>query len=91
MTNRNKIIGIAALFLGILVTSAFMNNTPVVIIMTPIVIELAKQLQHNPSKYLIPLSYVAILGGTCTLVGTSTNILVDAIAQDHGKEPFSMF
>ncbi len=91
LTQKNKIIGITALFLGILITSAFMNNTPVVIIMTPIVIELAKKLQHNPSKYLIPLSYVAILGGTCTLIGTSTNILVDAIAQDHGQEPFSMF
>jgi di/tricarboxylate transporter len=91
LTKKNKLLGIISLFAGVLVTSAFMNNTPVVIIMTPIVIELAKKLEDYPSKYLIPLSYTAILGGTCTLIGSSTNILVDAIAQDHGKEHFSMF
>jgi di/tricarboxylate transporter len=91
LTEKNKILGIVSLFSGVLVTSAFMNNTPVVIIMTPIVISLAKKLKDYPSKYLIPLSYTAILGGTCTLIGTSTNILVDAIAQDHGKAAFSMF
>ncbi len=91
LTEKNKILGIVSLFAGVIVTSAFMNNTPVVIIMTPIVIELARQLKDYPSKYLIPLSYTAILGGTCTLIGTSTNILVDSIAQDHGKQAFSMF
>ena len=91
LTKKNKFLGIVALFAGIIITSAFMNNTPVVIIMTPIVILLAQKLKHYPSKYLIPLSYTAILGGTCTLIGTSTNILVDAVAQDYGKQAFSMF
>lgn len=91
LTKKNKILGIASLFIGIVLTSAFMNNTPVVIIMTPIVIELARKLKDFPSKYLMPLSYVAILGGTCTLIGSSTNILVDAIAQDYNRPAFSMF
>lgn len=91
MAGQNMALSTASMTLVIIAFSAFMNNTPLVIIMTPIVISLAEQLKQYPSKYLIPLSYAAILGGTCTLIGTSTNILVDGVAQKYGQEPFTMF
>lgn len=91
ISGKNKTWGIISLILVVVVISAFMNNTPVVIILTPVVIALAEKLKQYPSKYLIPLSYATILGGTCTLIGTSTNILVDGVAQKAGLEPFGMF
>lgn len=84
----------AALFLllaGVMTSSAFINNTPVVLVMIPVVIALAQQLETPASKFLIPISYAAILGGTCTLIGTSTNLLVDGVARAQGLEPFGMF
>jgi len=79
------------MMLGCLITSAFINNTPIVVIMTPVIIALAHSMKTSASKYLIPLSYATILGGTCSLIGTSTNIIVDGVAQSKGLAPFSMF
>lgn len=71
--------------------SAFVNNTPLVVVLTPVVIALGKQQGIAPSRYLIPLSFASILGGTCTLIGTSTNLLVDSIAQREGLPAFGIF
>ncbi|HEV2130400.1 MAG TPA: SLC13 family permease, partial [Longimicrobiaceae bacterium] len=71
--------------------SAFINNTPVVVVMIPVVVQLANTLNLAPSKLLIPLSYLAIMGGLCTLIGTSTNLLVDGVAREQGLAPFSIF
>lgn len=71
--------------------SAFINNTAAVAIFLPIVLGMARKAGESPSKLLIPLSFAGIFGGTCTLVGTSTNILIDKIAVDHGQPSLGMF
>ena len=83
--------GLVVLLLIVVVGSAFVNNTPVVVIMIPVFIQLAKSMGIQTSRLLIPLSYAAIMGGTLTLIGTSTNLLVDGISRAQGLEPFSIF
>lgn len=71
--------------------SAFLNNTPVVVIFAPIIKRWAQSVNLPATKFLIPLSYVTILGGICTLIGTSTNLVVHGMILDAGYEGFTMF
>lgn len=87
----NFTLGIALMMIVVAVISAFINNTPVVAIFIPVVIQIAHASGQSPTKMLIPLSFATIFGGTCTLIGTSTNILVSGIAEKEGLQPFSMF
>jgi len=71
--------------------SAFVNDSAVVAIMIPLALSVCRDTKIAPSKLLIPISFAALFGGTCTLIGTSTNILVSSIAEKSGLEPFGMF
>lgn len=84
-------LGIVLMMVLIAIISAFINNTPVVAIFIPVVIQIAHSSGQSPMKMLIPLSFASIFGGMCTLVGTSTNILVSGIAEEQGLEPIGMF
>ncbi|MES2666790.1 MAG: SLC13 family permease [Pseudomonadota bacterium] len=82
---------IVVLFSFIALASAFMNNTPLVAVMIPVVMQIAIRLKTAPSKLMIPLSYMTVLGGMMSLIGTSTNLLVDGVARDQGMTPFTIF
>ena len=71
--------------------SAFLNNTPIVVLSAPVVRDVAISLGRSPKRYLIPLSYAAVLGGCCTLIGTSTNLLVNDMAAVAGQPRFGIF
>ncbi len=70
--------------------SAFLNNTPIVAMFVPIVMDWCRRNQVSPSKLLIPLSYLTILGGTCTVIGTSTNLVVDGLMKQNGLPGMSL-
>lgn len=79
------------LLVPVAILSAFLNNTPVVAAMLPVVNDLSKRVKASSSQLLLPLSYATILGGLCTLIGTSTNLLVQGMVVAHGMEPLSFF
>ncbi|NOZ03026.1 MAG: SLC13 family permease [FCB group bacterium] len=90
--NRSMGLGLTVYLLSIAVASAVVNNTAVVAIFIPITMRIAQSYRVSPSKVLIPLSYAAILGGTLTLVGTSTNLLVNSIfVKGDNQIPLGMF
>ena len=92
LTETSRYLGLSVFLLSVAFASAFVNNTAIVAIFIPVTIRLAQQYHLSPSKLLMPLSYVAILGGTLTLVGTSTNLLVNSIyVENTGNTPLEIF
>lgn len=91
LAGRKELRVLLVLMLIVAVLSAFVNNTPVVVVFMPIVLALARKHDLVASRFLIPLSYAAIVGGTCTIIGTSTNLVASGIAKESGLEEFGMF
>ena len=87
--NTTRLLLLLALIIPL--ASAFMNNTPVVVMMVPVLLSLSRRFGIRPSKLMIPVSYFAILGGTMTLIGTSTNILIDDLYREAGGPGFRLF
>lgn len=87
----NPKFGMSVMMGMVAVMSAFINNTPIVAIFIPLVIRASTRARLNPTKFLIPLSYASMFGGVCTLIGTSTNVLVSGMAVQSGVEPLKMF
>ncbi|MCB1601912.1 MAG: SLC13 family permease [Lysobacterales bacterium] len=88
-TTRFRLTAITALTAG--PVSAFINNTATVAVFLPLLLEATERHKISPSKLLIPLSYATQFAGVCTLIGTSTNLLVSSIAVSSGMEPLQMF
>jgi len=89
---RRKMVSlIPQIMLPVSLLSGFLNNTPVVIIFAPIIKKWSENLNLSSKKFLIPLSYATIFGGMCTLIGTSTNLVVHGLILENGYEGFSMF
>jgi di/tricarboxylate transporter len=94
MTRLCRYIGRVGIWLIITLAggaSAFLNNTPIVVLSAPVVRDVTRSLGLSPKRYLIPLSYAAVLGGCCTLIGTSTNLLVNDMAANAGQPRFGIF
>ncbi len=83
--------GLVGTMIVVGVVSAFINNTPVIAVFIPILLGLSATDNLSPSRLLMPVSFASMFGGICTLIGTSTNILVSAIAVEHGLPAFGMF
>lgn len=84
-------VGLLLLAIAVAFASAFVNNTTVVAILMPAMVAAATRAGISPSKLLMPLSFASMLGGACTLIGTSTNLVVSSVAEDYGLAPLGMF
>lgn len=91
MFKYNFWLGVIVMMMAVGLLSAFINNTPVVAVFIPVVLRIAASNNISSSKILMPLSFASMFGGVCTLIGTSTNILVSSIAVQYGQPAFSMF
>ena len=91
MEKKVKWLGIGLFFVTVSIFSGFINNVAAVAIFIPVAMHMASKFRISPSKLLMPLSYAAIYGGTITLIGTSTNLLVSSVGEDQGMQPLGMF
>ncbi len=91
VANGNYKLALIIILLTVGVASAFINNTPMVILFIPVVMTMCCEFGLSPSKFLIPVSYASILAGTCTLIGTSTNIIISDLSVSFGYNGLSMF
>lgn len=91
MCRRAGAAGLWMLMAAIGLVSCFLNSTPIVVLGAPVVRDIALALKLSPKRYLMPLSYIAVLTGCCTLIGTSTNLIVDDMASIAGQPRFGIF
>jgi di/tricarboxylate transporter len=91
LCNRLGVIGVWLVIALCGAASAFVNNTPIVVLTAPVIRDVASSLSLPARRFLIPLSYATILGGACTLIGTSTNLLVNDMARNAGQPVFGFF
>lgn len=91
MARGNYKLALIIILLSVAIASAFINNTPVVILFIPVIMTMCCEYGLSPSKFLIPVSYASILAGTCTLIGTSTNIIISDLSVSFGYDGLSMF
>jgi di/tricarboxylate transporter len=91
MVGPKKWLGVVLLLVTVSISSGFLNNTAVVAVFIPLAVDLSRRLHISPSKVLLPLSYAAIVGGTLTLIGTSTNLIVNSFVINAGLPPLGMF
>lgn len=87
----NRHVALLALLASAMVLSAFINDTPVVVVLMPVVIGLAMRAGQSASRMLMPMNFAVIIGGMATTIGTSTNLLIVSLARDHGVPPIDMF
>ncbi|HCK89883.1 MAG TPA: SLC13 family permease [Gemmatimonadetes bacterium] len=91
LARRSSTLMVLVMMLGVGSLSSFLNNTATVAIMIPVIMVVAQRVNTSPSKLLMPLAFASLLGGMCTVLGTSTNILASSMAETAGLEPLSMF
>lgn len=91
LANGNYKLALIIILISVAVASAFINNTPVVILFIPVIMTMCCEFGLSPSKFLIPISYTSILAGTCTLIGTSTNIIISDLSKNYGYAGLTMF
>ncbi len=91
MARGNYKLALIIILISVAIASAFINNTPVVILFIPVVMSMCCEFGLSPSKFLIPVSYASILAGTCTLIGTSTNIIISDLSVTNGYDGLTMF
>ena len=87
----NRHVALLAVLASAMVLSAFVNDTPVVVVLMPVVIGLAMRAGRSPSRMLMPMNFAVIIGGMATTIGTSTNLLIVSLAADHGVPHIDMF
>ena len=91
LIRKGYLLALGVMMVTVGIISAFINNTATVALLIPVVLSVCRTTKLSPAKLLMPLSFASLLGGMCTLMGTSTNILISTLAQEAGMKPFTLF